>query len=74
MAPARSSTRRVHTSSASHNEAVSDLPNEGHIVNKPIFLDPGFGIPLAIFVEKDVEDRDNICQLIQVCATVLTLS
>lgn len=71
MAPGRSSTRRaVHTPSTSHNEVGSELQNEGNIVNKPIFLDPSFGNPLAIFVEKDVEDRDNICQLIQVCMMV----
>jgi len=74
MAPARSSTRRaVHTPSISHNEVGSELQNEGSIVNKPIFLDPSFGNPLSIFVEKDVEDRDNILQLIQVCVTVLSI-
>jgi hypothetical protein len=32
----------------------------------PIFIDPMMGIPLAIFVEKDVGDRDVLVQLIEV--------
>jgi hypothetical protein len=62
MAPARSSTRRA---SASHNEVGQDLQNNGHDVNK-LFLDPNFGSPLQIYIEKDVDDKEFLCQLIQV--------
>jgi hypothetical protein len=63
MAPARSSTRRgAHTASASHHEAGQD---DGHNAIK-LFLDPTFGFPLQIYIEKDVEDKDLLCQLIQV--------
>jgi hypothetical protein len=66
MAPARSSTRRgAHTGSASHHEAGQDLQNDGHNATK-LFLDPNFGTPLQIYIEKDVEDKDVLCQLIQV--------
>ena len=62
MAPARSSTRRGAHLSASHHEVGQDSQNDGHNV----FLDPNFGTPLQIFIEKDVEDKDILVQLIQV--------
>jgi len=66
MAPARSSTRRgAHSASASHHEAAQDGQNDGHSATK-LFLDPSFGTPLQIYIEKDLEDKDVLCQLIQV--------
>src|SRR5260221_14654839 len=67
MAPARSSTRRgaAHTSSTSHHETGQDLQNDGHNANE-LFLDPNFGTPLQVYIEKDVEDKDLLSQLIQV--------
>ena len=66
MAPARSSTRRgAQTASASHHEAAQDLQNDGHNATE-LFLDPNFGSPLQIYIEKDVDDKDILSQLIQV--------
>jgi len=65
MAPARSSTRRGdHTSTApTSHDPQQDDPN----VNKELFLDPMLGSPLAVYVDKDVDDREVVCQLIVVC-------
>ncbi|KAF5348670.1 hypothetical protein D9758_006809 [Tetrapyrgos nigripes] len=52
MAPAR--TQRVH----SH-----DLPAD-HVANPDLFIDPMLGSPLAIYIEKDVNDRDSLCTLV----------
>jgi len=64
MAPARSSTRRgppVPLPPADQNEDVNDLN-----VNTELFLDPMLGTPLAIYIEKDVDDKETISQLITV--------
>ena len=62
MAPVRSSTRRgAHpTPTPPIQDADGDDPN----TNKELFLDPMLGTPLAIYLEKEVEDKDNIAQLI----------
>jgi hypothetical protein len=74
MAPARSSTRRAaHPASASRSEAGQDLQNDGQSLSKQIFLDPSFGTPLQIYIEKDVEDKDLLSQLIQVCCCAIHL-
>ena len=65
MAPARSSTRRAaHASSATHLEAGQILQNDGENLN--VFLEPNFGTPLQIYIEKDVEDKELLRQLIHV--------
>jgi len=66
MAPARSSTRRaqIDQNAVSH-PSVSESDNNGN-VNEELFLDPMLGTPLAIYVEKDVEDRDVLVELISV--------
>lgn len=62
MAPVRSSTRRgAHpTPTPPIQDTDGDDPN----TNKELFLDPMLGTPLAIYLEKEVEDKDNIAQLI----------
>jgi hypothetical protein len=74
MAPARSSARRgAQTASASHHEAAHELQNDGHNATE-LFLDLNFGTPLQIYIEKDVEDKDVLSQLIQVlCLPCLSL-
>lgn len=63
MAPARSSTRR-----SAHASQVppSGQQDEDFISNKDLFIDPMLGTALAIYIEKDVEDKDLISQLIVV--------
>lgn len=51
MAPARSSTRRQHSDSDQN-------------YNNDLFIDPMLGSPLAIYIEKDVVDKDTIADLI----------
>ena len=58
MAPPRASTRRQHAQSDAN--FASDL-----------FIDPMLGSPLPIYIEKDVQDKDDIAQLIVVSLAVL---
>lgn len=53
MAPPRSSTQRQQVDSDQN-------------FNNDLFIDPMLGSPLAIYVEKDVQDKDTITQLIVV--------
>jgi len=65
MAPARSSTRRgAHISPVSPTPPVRDVQDDDPAANKELFLDPMLGTPLAIFIEKDVENKDDLSQLI----------
>lgn len=65
MAPARSSTRRgAHISPVSPTPPVRDVHDDDPAANKELFLDPMLGTPLAIFIEKDVENKDDLSQLI----------
>jgi len=62
MAPPRSSTQRQQVDSDQN-------------FNNDLFIDPMLGSPLAIYVEKDVQDKDAIAQLIVVsfrCLLVFT--
>ena len=65
MAPARSLARR-----SAHGPQV---PPSGHhpqdenlVANKELFIDPMLGTALAIYIEKDVEDKETISELIVV--------
>lgn len=58
MAPPRASTRRQHAQPDAN--FASDL-----------FIDPMLGSPLPIYIEKDVQDKDDIAQLIVVSLAVL---
>lgn len=68
MAPARTSARRTQ-----HDQTTSSRPagiDDHHgAANEDLFLEPMMGTPLAIYVEKDVEDRDSIVDLITVSRT-----
>ncbi|PPQ90542.1 hypothetical protein CVT25_015856 [Psilocybe cyanescens] len=64
MAPARSSTRRGHPAQVQPTSPVQSAETNDPNVNKELFLDPMLGTPLAIYIEKDVEDKDTISQLI----------
>jgi hypothetical protein len=68
MAPARTSTRRTqHDQNASTRSADPDTINGE--ANEELFLEPMMGTPLAIYVEKDVHDRDVLVDIITVSAT-----
>jgi hypothetical protein len=67
MAPVRSSTRRgAHPAPVPPTPPVLDADRDDPNANKELFLDPMLGTPLAIYIEKDVEDKDAISQLITV--------
>jgi len=56
MAPARNSSRRPQSTNPAQDEPVqSDL-----------FLEPMMGNPLTIYVDKDIQDRDTVVDLITV--------
>ncbi|KAF8971146.1 hypothetical protein BDZ97DRAFT_1651829 [Flammula alnicola] len=65
MAPARSSTRRgPQPTPVPPTPPVHDADRDDPNTNKDLFLDPMLGTPLAIYIEKDVEDKDAISQLV----------
>ncbi|KAF8415960.1 hypothetical protein L210DRAFT_965505 [Boletus edulis BED1] len=56
MAPARS-TRRAHNTQNAH-------PPSSDPQNAALFLEPMMGTPLTIYIEKDVDDRDVLVELV----------
>ena len=54
MAPARNSSRRPQSTNPAQDESVQ----------ADLFLEPMMGNPLAIYVDKDVQDRDTVVDLI----------
>ena len=76
MAPGRTSARRAqhheqraHDIPQHHNVHVQQQqipPQEPAIGKDDIFLEPMMGTPQALYVEKDVENRDQIVALITV--------
>jgi hypothetical protein len=71
MAPARSSTRRSAQVPPPGQLHVQD---DDLVANKELFIDPMLGTALSIYIEKDVEDKDNISQLIVVSHLCVDLS
>ncbi|KAK7692649.1 hypothetical protein QCA50_004282 [Cerrena zonata] len=65
MAPVRTQTRRSHRE---HNLAIHhdthQLPQVEQDPNGELFLDPMMGTPLSLYVDKDVDERDRIVELI----------
>ncbi|KAI0743774.1 hypothetical protein C8Q80DRAFT_1183068 [Daedaleopsis nitida] len=66
MAPARSSANRARRDQPQHAPQAQNVPPpvEEENSSEDLFLDPLMGTPLAIYVEKDVENRDEIVELI----------
>lgn len=65
MAPARSSIRRAqHDQNAVPRPSTSDNPSI--IVNEELFLEPMMGTPLQMYIEKDVEGKDALVDVITV--------
>ncbi|TFK25250.1 hypothetical protein FA15DRAFT_668790 [Coprinopsis marcescibilis] len=59
MAPAHPSVQPHNIRDDDHDTSDTD-PN----VNQALFVDPMLGLPLAMFIEKDVGDKDELCQLV----------
>ena len=73
MAPARSSARRsAHGPQAP--PSGQNAQDENLASNKELFIDPMLGSPLAIYIEKDVEDKETISELIVVSHLRVELS
>ncbi|KZT11070.1 uncharacterized protein LAESUDRAFT_672779 [Laetiporus sulphureus 93-53] len=63
MAPARTANRRGQRdqNAPTHNAPTDSVPDP----SKEIFLDPMMGTPLQIYVEKDVENKEAVENLIK---------
>ncbi|EIW63080.1 uncharacterized protein TRAVEDRAFT_69226 [Trametes versicolor FP-101664 SS1] len=66
MAPARSSAHRARRDQAHHAPPPHNIspPLDEQNSADGLFLDPLMGTPLAIYVEKDVENRDQVIELV----------
>ncbi|KAI0081891.1 hypothetical protein K474DRAFT_1681646 [Panus rudis PR-1116 ss-1] len=68
MAPVRTSTRRAQRDHVQQTLSVQHDVQAHHQVEQDpknaLFLDPMMGTPLSIYVDKDVEDREQIVELI----------
>lgn len=64
MAPARSSTRRAHPEQNNVPPPSLHDQDSNDNVAQHLFIDPMHGVPLAIYIEKDVDDRDILVDLI----------
>lgn len=54
------------TQNAGRSANVAPDASEDGAVEDELFLDPMLGTPLAIYVEKDVVDRDQLVEIITV--------
>jgi len=64
MAPARANRRSHQPGTA---DAVDDVLDDDDSTVTELFIDPTFGSPLPVFVEKEVPARDALVRLIKVC-------
>ncbi|EMD37492.1 hypothetical protein CERSUDRAFT_123436 [Gelatoporia subvermispora B] len=64
MAPARTTNRRAQRDQHNAQPSSSQANVSDNVAGDDLFLEPMMGTPLAIFVEKDVENRDTIVELI----------
>ncbi len=65
MAPARTSTRRSQRKQDQLTQN-SSFESAAAAAAKQLFVDPLIGTPLALFVEKDVDNRDAVVEAITV--------
>lgn len=62
MAPARTSNRRAHRD---QHEVASNVQPDPAAGGEPgLFTDPMLGLPLQIYVDKDVENREHFIELV----------
>src|ERR1700685_3099383 len=69
MAPARTSTRRTQLNQNPSTRAA-DADTNNDVANEELFLEPMMGTPLAMYIEKDVQDRDVLVDIITVSIRV----
>ena len=65
MGPARTSTRRNQQIQIASARSAAPESNT-NVADEQLFLEPMMGTPLAIYVEKDVENRDVLVDIIVV--------
>ena len=76
MAPIRSANASRRAASAhdhppapnSSAPSASVPPEPTPNVNPDLFIDPMLGTPLAVYIEKDVDDKDELVKLVTVRA------
>ncbi|KAG6337095.1 hypothetical protein ID866_2006 [Astraeus odoratus] len=66
MAPARSNRRTQHEQPVQLRNAPSDASTSNNASNSDLFLEPMMGTPLAVYIEKDVDERESLVELITV--------
>ncbi len=68
MAPARTSNRRAQRDQNTNPALLNNVQSLQSIDQEKddLFLEPMMGTPLALYVDKDVEGRDQIVELITV--------
>jgi hypothetical protein len=69
MAPGRMSTRRTQHDQHPPTRSA-DPEGNNNVVNEELFLEPMMGTPLAMYIEKDVHDRDVLVDIITVSVKV----
>jgi hypothetical protein len=70
MAPVRPSARRLQTQNTSDQGQTHSGPSNDPNVNNELFIDPMLGTPLAVYIEKDVEEKDELVRLVTVCCLI----
>lgn len=63
-----------HADRPASNPSATASTATGGAVNNELFLEPMMGTPLAIFIEKDVVDRDQLVEVISVSLPLLLAS
>jgi hypothetical protein len=71
MAPARSTRRNQHEQSVSLRSGQDASPTADG-PGGDLFLEPMMGTPLNVYIEKEVEDRDTLVELVTVGHPLVT--
>lgn len=68
MAPGRTSNRRAQRDQNTNPALLNSVQTiqQDDQLKGTLFLEPMMGTPLALYVDKDVAERDTIAQLISV--------
>ena len=68
MAPARTSNRRTQRDQNTNPAILNNVQQHQAVEQQKddLFLEPMMGTPLALYVDKDVDSRDAIVELITV--------
>lgn len=66
MAPVRPPARRLLPQNPSEQGQTPSSAGNDPNVNNELFIDPMLGTPLAVYIEKDVEEKDELVRLVTV--------